>query len=187
MFFAVDDGTFVLGIFAPEEKDQVLFVVGEVFNRGVGEYFPALALMRAGLVGPDGEGGVEQKHPLLGPVGKVAGLGHGLADVGLKLLEDVLKRGGEGDAVNNRETEAVGLARAVVGILAENDNFGLINRAKVKGTEDVCGMGIDGVLPVFGFDEPRQLLEVGAGEFRVEGLFPGGFDVDGHRLVISQW
>ena len=72
MFGGVDDGAFVLGVFAPEQKYQVLFFVGEGFDGGVGELFPALFLMRSGGVGANGEGGVEEEDALFGPIIQVA-------------------------------------------------------------------------------------------------------------------
>ena len=72
MFFSIDEGAFSLGVVAPKDEDEMIPRLGETVNDGVGKEFPTLVLMRACLMGPDGEGGVEQEDALLGPVSQVA-------------------------------------------------------------------------------------------------------------------
>lgn len=54
MFLAIYKGAFLFGVVTPEKKDCPLFLVGNGFNNGVGEVFPALFLVGIWLVGPNG-------------------------------------------------------------------------------------------------------------------------------------
>lgn len=72
MLAAVDECFLGDGIAAPEEEDEAAATAGELADGGIGEEFPSMTLMTAGLVGTDGEGGVEEQYPLLGPAAEVA-------------------------------------------------------------------------------------------------------------------
>ncbi len=61
-----------MGVAAPENKDEVLFFVGDGFYDGICEFFPAFVAVGVGLVGANGEGGIEEKDTLFGPVLEVA-------------------------------------------------------------------------------------------------------------------
>lgn len=89
MFVGIDDLAFVLGIAAPKHKDEILPVLGELLDGGVGEFFPTLFLVGTSLVSDDGKGSIEQQNSLFGPVSEVAGLGDGFVDVGFEFFEDV--------------------------------------------------------------------------------------------------
>ena len=58
----VDDGALLLRVPAPEEEDDSLATVGQLADRAVGELLPALARVRGGLAGGDGEHRVQQEH-----------------------------------------------------------------------------------------------------------------------------
>lgn len=60
----VYERSFSYGIRSPQEKDNVLSLTVKALYDSVGECFPAMALMRRGVVGVDSEGGIEQKHSL---------------------------------------------------------------------------------------------------------------------------
>lgn len=62
------------GITAPQQEDDAVATLREGLDGGVGEGFPAVALMAAGLVGTYREGGVEQQHPLVGPAAHTVNL-----------------------------------------------------------------------------------------------------------------
>ena len=100
---AVYEGAFALGVSSPEDEDEVFFPVGQQADDAVGKGLPAVALVRACLVGAYGEGGVEQQHALPGPAGEVACGGWLGAYVVFNFLEDVDERRGEGNAIVYRE------------------------------------------------------------------------------------
>ena len=138
--------------------------------------------MRGCLVGADRQHGVEQQHPLLGPAVEVARRGDGRAGVVGDLLEDVLQRGREGNAVGDRETESVGLPGTVIGVLADDDHFQLFERAFVEGPENVAAAGKDAPRGVLLPHELREGGEIGFLEFGGEDLFPVGCDLYIHDI-----
>ena len=54
----INESAFSLGIVAPKNEDQVFFFFGQAVDDSVGKKFPTFILVRTGLMGPDGEGGV---------------------------------------------------------------------------------------------------------------------------------
>ena len=60
MFLTVDGGPFFAGVRAPQNKDEAGFLVIEGADDSVGEFFPALVLVGAGLVGFNGESGIKK-------------------------------------------------------------------------------------------------------------------------------
>ena len=61
-------------------------------------------------------------------------------DRGLQLFIHIQQRRRDRDARTNRERQTMGLTRAVIGVLAENDDFDIAQFSKAKRIEDVfCG------------------------------------------------
>lgn len=144
-----------------------------------------MALVAAGLVGADGEGGVEQQHALVGPGGEVAaGGGEGGAEVGVDFGDDVFERRRHGDAMRHREAEAHGLAGLMVGVLAEDDHADTVERGAVEGGKYLAARGIAGVLAAFLHQEFLQLGEVGRFELRAEDFVPAGVYLDCHNIYF---
>ena len=171
----VDEGFLGDGIAAPEQEDESVATGGEFADGGIGELLPAVALVRACLVGADGEGGVEQQHPLVGPSGEVArSEGDGGAEVAVDLLDDVDQRRRHGDAVGDGEAEAHGLPGFVVGVLPEDDDLHLVERRVVEGVEYLAARRIAGVLLPFGDEELLELGEVGRLKLRLQHGIPTG-------------
>src|SRR4051812_42366409 len=101
------------------------------------------------------------------------------AEIALQLLEDVVQRRRNRDARLHRETQAVRLSGAVVGILAEHHDLGLFERGRVERGEDVRGRGEDAraLLPAFA-QEVRQLAHVVALQVVADARFPRGLELD---------
>lgn len=161
-----------LGVAAPEQVDDPLFAFGDGADDGIGEGLPAAAGVRGGLVGPHGQHGVQQQDPLLGPAVEVPAGGYRSVQVAGDLLEDVLQRGRERDAVRHREAEAVGLALPVVGVLTDDDDLQLVERTLVESPEDVARARKDPSGGVLLPDEIGQFPEIGLVEFGLQNLFP---------------
>jgi len=70
----VDVRAFGFGVVAPENEDEILALLGEFADDGVGEFFPSLPLMRASSAGAHGERRIHEEYALLGPVFKTAAL-----------------------------------------------------------------------------------------------------------------
>ena len=148
---------------------------GQGADGGIGEFLPTLALVRACLMGADGEGGVQQKYTLIGPTGKVSAFGYGDAQVVLNFLEDVLEGRREGYSVVHREAKAMRLSRPVIRVLPDDDYLGLVERTEVEGIEYqfsrweyLCGL-------VFAPNEVREPDEIVLLELRLQLSFPGFF------------
>ena len=93
--------------------------------------------MRRGGSTAHGEGGVEQKHTLTCPMLEIAVHREGTPEVVVQLLVHVAQRRRYGDTTTHGETQTVGLARAVIRILAEDDHLGVGVRREVQRGEDV--------------------------------------------------
>ena len=74
---AVYELALALGIGPPQDEDQMLALLGQFVDDGIGEGFPPFALVRSGPMRLDRERGVEQQYPLASPAGEVAALGYG--------------------------------------------------------------------------------------------------------------
>lgn len=165
MFLGVDKGTFSLSVVTPEDKNQMVFGGGEAVNNGVGKLFPAFILVGAGLMGANGEGGVEEKHPLLGPTLEVAGLGEIKAEIGFYFFVDIDKGGGESNAVGYGKGEAVSLAGAVIWILAEDDNLNFINGETVQGIKNKFRGRVNRAVFIFLFNKLGEVFKIGLIKF----------------------
>ena len=60
-----------LGITAPEQKDQIFFVLRKAQNDLVGKCFPALSGVRSRFARFDAQNAVEQQHALLRPANEL--------------------------------------------------------------------------------------------------------------------
>lgn len=161
MFGGVDKSAFSLGVAAPENENEVFFGFGQTVNDGIGESLPALVLMRTGQMGPNSQGSVEKENSLLGPAFKVARPWHFHSQIGFDFFVNIDERRRRYDAVRNREGEAVGLAGAVVGILAEDDDPYLIDRDAIEGVENKFWGRVDGAVFIFVFDKFGEFSKIG--------------------------
>lgn len=103
MFLGVDEGLLVAGIASPEQEDDMRTAVRDGLYDSVGECLPPFALVRAWLMLPDGQRGIEQKDTLTRPAAQraivhLAAIGIGddvwhAPRIGLYLLENVDERG----------------------------------------------------------------------------------------------
>ena len=57
---------------SPEQEDQSLSPFRYLPDHCIREDFPTFVLVGSGLVGPDGQGGIQQKHPLVRPAVQAA-------------------------------------------------------------------------------------------------------------------
>lgn len=71
------------------------------------------------------------------------------------------------------EAQTVGLARTVVGILADDHHFNLIEISMIEGVEDFLARRVHGLGLVFGFNKFDQIGEIGFFKLGLELFFPG--------------
>src|SRR5690606_34071385 len=157
-----------LGVGAPEHEHQALALPGQHVDHVVGETLPAPALVRARASFLDGQHGIEQQHAAPGPRQQAAVVGAGDAGIALDLPEDVVQRGRHAHAGTHGETQAVRLAGAVIGVLAEHHHAYVVEGRGVEGGEDLGARRehARAGCPAF-LQEGRQYLHVVA-------LEPGG-------------
>ena len=170
------------GIAAPEHVDQMFALRGQCTDGSIGERLPPQRGMAVGLMGPDGQRGVEQQYTLFSPARQVAREWYGRAEVLLNFLEDVLQRGRKLDAVLHREAESVSLTRLMVGILSDDDHLDLVEGTKVEGVEDERTWRIACRRPIFLTDSSSELSEVRFVELTLQVRFPRGFYLYIHNL-----
>ena len=187
MFGAIDDLSLALGVASPKDKHEVFTLGGKMTDDGISESLPSFALVRTGLMGSDGERGVEQQHALLGPTTEGACRGKGTTQVILDFLEDVDQRRGHLDAVLHREAEAFCLSGFMIGILANDDDLYLVERAEVESIEYLLTGRIAGHGGVFAVDKLRELLEIGGIKLRLKPLRPRGFYLYVHGCKFTKF
>ena len=141
----VDGAALVRGGLAPQEEHEPGAPLVELRDDGIRELLPTALLVGVGLGLPHREAGVEHEHALLRPLAQAAVGGALEGDLGvlLELLVHVEEGRGRGDAALDAEGEAVGLARAVVGVLPNDDDGHGIEGAEVEGREDFVDWGKD--------------------------------------------
>ncbi len=177
VFERVYQGLFGDGIVAPEDEDEVLALLREGADGGIGELFPAVARMRGGLSGTHRQRGVEQQHPFPRPFLEVARTRHGHAEVVMQLLEDILQAGREGHAIGHRERKAMSLSRAVVRVLAQDNYFHLVEWREIEGIEDQRARRIDGILAFLVDEKGFQVGEIRGFELWPQHLVPAFVDI----------
>lgn len=184
MFLTVYEDAFTAGIATPEQEDQMLAVVGQSFDGGVGKRLPTLARVAVGLAFLYGERSVEQQYALICPARQIATLwqsggsadalwgcscGHEwwLSVLAHQLLIDVHERWRWLYALLHREAKPMCLTSAVIGILAQDDHFHFVEWSAVEGFEDQSAWrkayrGLVGIAHKAG-----KYLEIGAVELRL--------------------
>ena len=127
----------------------------------IGKLLPPFMLMRTGLMGPDGERRIQQEDTLPAPPLQVTRCWNRPAQVITDLLVDIDERRGNIHSVVDRETQSIGLARFVIGILTYNDHFYLIKRTLVECVENQLCRWIDCSCGILLADKIGQCLEIG--------------------------
>ena len=100
-----------------------------------------LVLVRVRLVSPDGQDGVQEQDPLLRPRDEVAVVGDRATHVGLQFAEHVDQTRRRLDPGLDRKAKPVRLARAVIGVLTEQEHLDPIKRGQFERVENI-GFGV---------------------------------------------
>ena len=173
----VDEGCLAACGGAPQHEHEMLPVLAEQADDLVGEGLPPVSAMAEGLAGTHGEAGVEQEHTLAGPAAQIAALGDGGTGLGLYLLEDIAQRGREIHPVIHAEAKPMGLARAMIGVLAQDDHLDLAERRTVESIEDEMPWRIAGPRRVLFMNKADEFAKVGLGKLVAQYRFPGWLDI----------
>ena len=95
----------------------------------------------------------------------------------MQFLEDVLQAGRKRHAIGYRERKAMGLSRAVVGVLSQDDDLHPVERREVEGIENQWAWWIDGILSLLTDEERLQVGEIRCLELRSQHLVPAFIDI----------
>ena len=133
----VDYGTLALGVRTPEDEDEVVTPYVQFTDDGIGEFLPALPLVRGCSMSTNSKGGIEQQHTLIGPAGKVTIRRWRGTEVVLNLLEYVNQRGRHGGRRTDGKAHAVGLPRLMIGILSKKQQSDIVERRCGEGAENL--------------------------------------------------
>ena len=124
-----DQPLLLLGFTAQQYEDHRRLLCGNQFNHAIGESLPSASLMRIGLVRLDREDRVEHENALSGPGFQIAVIRDLASKVFMEFSIDVSQR--ERQRPNgglHRETEAMGMTRGWIGVLADEQHADLVIR-----------------------------------------------------------
>ena len=124
-----DQRPLLLGFTSPQYEDHTRRLRGNQFDHAIGESLPAASLMRIGLVRPDREDRVEHENALPGPGFQIPIMWNLASNIFTEFPIDVSQR--ERQRPNGRlhgETEAMGMTRGRIGILADEQHANLVIR-----------------------------------------------------------
>ena len=124
-----DQPLLLLGFTSPQYEDHPRLLRGNQFNHAIGESLPAAPLMRIGLVRLDREDRVEHEDALSGPGFQAAVIRDLISKVFMEFTINVSQRERQRSNVRlHGETEAMGMARGWIWILADEQHADLVIR-----------------------------------------------------------
>ena len=187
--FGIDRLAFLLRETPPQDEDQPGFLPVEQVDDGVGEALPGNGRrVGVGLSLVDRHRRVQHQDALARPALEVAVLG-GLEpwDVRRQLLVHVDQGGRRRGRRLHREAEAVGLAGADVGVLADQHDADLIEGRQVEGGEDLLDRRVDGDLALSsGGQKGADLVEIRRSQLRRQKLPPGRLLQAGGEQIVGE-
>ena len=71
----------------------------------------------------------------------------------------------------------MGLSRAMIGILSQDDDLHLVERREIEGIENQWARGIDGILPFLADEKGLQVDKVGCLKLWSQHLVPAFIDI----------
>ena len=160
------------GIGSPQQKHHGLLPLIEQIDDPIGEILPSHAPVGIGCMGPDGEHRVQQQHPSLGPLGQAAVTGTMKSHIIFQFLINIIEGRGHRHPFLHRKAEPMGLAGAMVGVLAQNHRPHLMVGRIFQGIENIVHRGINGAAAVLRRQEFAQLLVIFLVKFPFQQLVP---------------
>ena len=124
-----DQHPFLLSLTSPQYEDYSRLLRSNQFDNTIGESLPAASLMRIGLVRPDRENRVEHEDALPGPGFQIPVIRDRASKIFMELPIDVSQRAGQRtNGGLHGETEAMGMTRGWIRILADKQHADLVVR-----------------------------------------------------------
>lgn len=130
----VNNASLLLSVGPPKHKNQSRRTrFAQTLYDGVRKCLPSFVFVAISFGFSDSETGVEQQDSLLGPTAQIAvSWSHKTLDIGFQFFVHVDQRRRWWHAFLHAEAKAVGLIGSVVGVLAENDDFNLVNGTSAR-------------------------------------------------------
>ena len=152
----IDQRQFFLRRTAPEHKHHGTRKSADGPYDGVGEFLPAVFLMRARGMCADGQDGVEEQDPLFCPLFQRSAFRNRRAEIGVQFLEDVAERWRKFYTRTHRKGEPVRLPVVMIGVLSENQYTDFVRRSQAERAEEVFQGRKNLFLRVFLFQKRGQ-------------------------------
>ncbi len=151
----------------------MLPMYGNSFNDRICELLPPFSMVGKRLPGSHGKRRIEEENSLFGPADEAA-VGRGLdTEVAGELFIDILKRRGSGNSAPDAEAQPVRLTRAMIRVLADNDNAHRLKRSEFESLKDLAFGREHGMTrPVFLLEKGLELDKIRLAKFFGEGLSP---------------
>src|SRR5712692_5938515 len=124
-----DQRSLLLGLTSPQHEDHPRLLRSNQLDNTIGKSLPAASLMRIGLVRPDREDRVDHEDALSGPGLQIPIIRDLASNIFLEFPIDISQR--EGQRPNgglHGETEAMGMTRSWIWILADEQHPDLVIR-----------------------------------------------------------
>ena len=133
-----DQRPLFLGLTSPQDEDHPRLLRGNQLDNTIGESLPASPLMRIGLASPDREDRIEHENALPGPGFQIPIMWNLASHIIMEFPIDVSQREGQRpDGRLHGETEAMGMTRGWIRILAHEQHADLVIRCGGQSVEDV--------------------------------------------------
>ena len=124
-----DQRPLFLGLTSPQDEDHPRLLRGNQLDHAIGEWLPSPSLVRIGLASPDREDRIEHENALPGPGFQIPVIGNPASHIVMKFSIDVSQREGQRpDGRLHGETEAMGMTRSWIRILADQQHPDLVIR-----------------------------------------------------------
>ena len=165
---------------APQHEHTLVADACQMLQQAIGDALPAALGVAGCLTLLNRQHGVEQQHALLRPAFEIARRARQLlAELGFDFLVDVAQARRHTHTLRHRERQPVRLrnlaaidgARAVIRVLAEDDDAHVVHRRQVQRTEHV-GREDRLARRAFAIDERTQLIPIGLRDTGREEGFP---------------
>ncbi|MNW51869.1 hypothetical protein D3C74_293650 [compost metagenome] len=163
---------FLLGMAAPQDKNQRLLPLIQLLHHRIGESLPTEPFMGVRLAFPDRQHSIQQQNPFLRPVQQRAVVRNGNTHVFMQLCVDIAQGWRYPHSRFDREAEPMCLSCSMIGVLPQNNYPCSVVGCQLKRREQFLFGRIDCVLLVFPCQRIAQLLKIGFLRFFLQNLIP---------------
>lgn len=174
-----------------QEHDAVRALSGDGVDDFLREALPPLFAVAVGLVCADGETSIQQQNTAVSPRSEQATVPRRGLEVRVVLFQGdvhVLQTRRSRGWGPDGEAQTMGLVDVVVGVLAQDDGFHIVEWCVARPAVDVCGGREDFLAGLyFGLEEAFEVQEFFGGDFifeHAEPAFVQGVDFEGEEFFL---